>query len=149
MVTTVGTESRIDDLLHDLVELDFDAAAAYDAAIKRLENGSFKTTLQGFREDHLRHTRELGDCLRGMRKDVPTEGDSKQLLTEGKVVLAGLMGDKSILQAMRTNEEDTVTAYDRAVNHRDCTAEVHQILMRGQADEHRHRSWMVSTLDRM
>ena len=40
----------------------------------------------------------------------------KALLTKGKVVIAGLMGDEAILQAMRTNEADTNTAYERAVN---------------------------------
>ncbi len=146
MATTIGTESKLEDLLKDLARLDFDAAAAYQAAIDRLEKTEFKTALGEFRDDHLRHTRELGECLREMGKTAPTEGDMKQILAKGKVIIGGLMGDKAILEAMRTNEDDTVTAYDRAVGHRDCPPSVRDVLERAQGDEHRHCAWVVSTL---
>ena len=55
-----------------------------------------------------------------MGRTPPKEGDMKALLTKGKVVIAGLMGDEAILQAMRTNEADTNTAYERAVNFKAC-----------------------------
>ena len=35
MVTTIGTESTLEDLLTHLTQLDFDAAAAYQAAVRR------------------------------------------------------------------------------------------------------------------
>lgn len=149
MVTTVGTESTLEDLLKDLAHLDFDAAAAYQAAIDRLENMQFKTALAEFRDDHLRHTRELGECLRTMGKSAPQEGDMKQILAKGKVVIGGMMGDRSILEAMRTNEDDTVTAYDRAVNHKDCPRTAMDILERAQQDEHRHCAWILATLKEM
>lgn len=146
MVTTVGTEATIEDLLTDLIQLDYDAAAAYQAAVDRLENAAFKTALSEFRDDHLRHTRELGDCLRQMGKAPPQEGDMKQMLTKGKVVIAGLAGDRAILEAMRSNEDDTVTAYDRAVGHKDCPRDVLDILERADQDEHRHCQWVLSAL---
>ena len=42
MVTTVGTESTLEDLLEDLIQLDYDAADAYQAAIDRLEDRRFR-----------------------------------------------------------------------------------------------------------
>ena len=51
------------------------------------------------------------------------------VLTKGKVVLGGLIGDNAVLQAMKTNEDDTNTAYERALG-----------------DERRHRDWMVETI---
>jgi uncharacterized protein (TIGR02284 family) len=146
MVTTIGTESALEDLLKDLAQLDFDAAAAYQAAIDRLDNAEFKTALTEFREDHLRHTRELGECLREMGQTAPTEGDMKQILTKGKVMIGSMMGDTAILEAMRTNEDDTVTAYDRAVGHRDCPPSVRDVLERAQGDEHRHCAWVQQAL---
>jgi uncharacterized protein (TIGR02284 family) len=146
MVTTIGTESTLEDLLTHLTQLDFDAAAAYQAAIDRLENAVFKTALSEFRDDHLRHTRELGECLMEMGKAAPKEGDMKQILAKGKVVIGGLMGDSAILEAMRTNEDDTVTAYDRAVGHRDSPPSVRDVLERAQGDEHRHCAWMLSAI---
>lgn len=146
MVTTVGTEDRLDDLLRDLVQLDYDAAEAYKAAIERLENPTYKSALTEFREDHLRHTRELGECLRALGKAAPGEGDAKEFLAKGKVVIGGLLGDEAILRAMQSNEDDTVTAYDRATSFKNVPETVFDILERGQQDEHRHCDWIRSTL---
>jgi hypothetical protein len=96
------------------------AADAYQAAIDRLENSSYRNALAEFKRGHLRHITELGDILSSMGRTPPKEGDMKALLTKGKVVIAGLMGDEAILQAMRTNEADTNTAYERAVNFKAC-----------------------------
>lgn len=54
------------------------------------------------------------------------------------MVIAGLMGDESLLQAMRTNEADTNTAYERAVNFKGVQANTRDVLQRGLEDERRH-----------
>lgn len=153
MVTTVGTENTLDDLLTDLVKLDFDAADAYQAAIDRLQNPEFRATLALFREDHLRHVDELSEVLnevlKASGKTPPQEGGVKGYLTQGKVVMGGLMGDKAIIQAMKTNEDDTNTAYDRAVAFKAAPADTHQIFTRAQLDERRHRDWMEATLAKL
>lgn len=149
MVTTIGNETEVHALLYDLIELDYDAIAAYDAAIARLEAQSYRATLTEFRNDHARHVEHLSPFLRQMGSDVPQSGNAKQLLTKGKVVLANLFGDKAILEAMRTNEDDTNTAYARAVDHPDVSPEVRQVLSQNLADERRHCDWILRTLDRM
>ena len=146
MTTTVGTENTREDLLEDLVQLDYDAADAYQAAIDRLENSSFRSALAEFKRDHLRHITELGDILSSMGRTPPKEGDMKALLTKGKVVIAGLLGDESILQAMRTNEADTNTAYERGVNFKGLQANTRDVLERGLEDERRHCGWILETL---
>jgi uncharacterized protein (TIGR02284 family) len=145
MVTTVGTESSLEDLLTDLIQLDHDAAGAYQAAIERLQDAGFRSMLSGFRQDHLRHIEELA----AMGGEPPQESDMKSLLAKGKVVLGGLMGDKAILQAMKTNEDDTNTAYERAVKHDEASEDVRDALSRGLADERRHRDWMVETIEKL
>ncbi len=149
MVTTVGTETAVTDLLADLIQLDYDAADAYQAAIDRLDDSGFRTTLSAFKQDHLRHVSDLGEILREMGRTPPEEGDMKSLLTQGKVVVAGLMGDRAILEAMRTNEADTNTAYEQAVKHRDLTPAMRTALEQGLADERRHCSWVLQTLNTM
>lgn len=146
MVTTVGTEATLEDLLEDLTRLDYDAVDAYQAAIDRLENPSYRSSLANFREDHLRHIQELSDALTKMGRTPPEGSDAKSLLTQGKVVMAGLMGDEAILRAMRTNEDDTNTAYQRAVERRDVPDDTREILMRGREDERRHCEWILATL---
>ena len=146
MATTVGTEKTIESLLEDLIQLDYDAADAYQAAIDRLENSRFRSALAEFKRDHLRHITELGDILSSMGRTPPKEGDMKALVAKGKVVIAGLMGDESILQAMRTNEADTNTAYERAVNFKGLQANTRDVLERGLEDERRHCEWILETL---
>ena len=143
MVTTVGTESTLEDLLEDLIALDYDAADAYQAAIDRLESASFKQRLAEFKRDHLRHVTELSEILSRMGRTPPKEGDMKSLLTKGKVVMAGLIGDKAILEAMRTNEADTNTAYERAVNFQGLPSNTREVLQHGLEDERRHCEWIL------
>ena len=149
MVTMVGTESDFTTLLGDLASLDHDAIAAYDQAIARLEDAGVRRALQGFREDHERHARELADLITRLGGTPPAGGGAKSLLTQGKVVLGGLLGDKAILLATKTNEDDTNTAYERAVNHGARPALAEDVLRRGLADERRHRAWIEATLARL
>jgi hypothetical protein len=147
MVTTVGTESDLVTLLTDLVQLDFDAVDAYQAAIDRLDNPEWRATLASFRDDHLRHTAELGEALRGMGIVPPSGGDIKSMLTQGKVVMAGLVGDEAVLRAMRTNEADTNTACERAIQFPDLHSGIRDILEAGLADERRHCAWILSQIE--
>ncbi len=147
MVTMVGLETNFIQMVNDLIELDYDAIEAYKAAINRLGDSSSREFFQKFKEDHERHTRELTQLVRDLG-GVPSTGPSlKQYLTQGKVVLADIFGDEAILRAMKTNEDDTNTAYERAVNHDKKPSIANNILARGLADEQRHRDWIERRLE--
>jgi uncharacterized protein (TIGR02284 family) len=142
MATMVGKESTLSERLSNLIELDYDAINAYREAIERVDDAESKQELAKFMADHERHTEELSAHLKSMGETPPTEGDAKSMLTKGKVMLADLAGDKALLKAMKTNEDDTNTAYERAVEHDDTPAELKAILERNLADERRHREWI-------
>lgn len=142
MATTVGKEDDIASLVTDLIYLERDAIAAYDASIERLSDASLSAQVSKFREDHLQHLDVLNEMAREAGADAPTEGDMKQVLTTGKVAMAGLMGDAAILKAMKTNEDDTVTAYDCASTHHDAVPKSKAFFGKALADEKRHREWM-------
>lgn len=146
MVTMVGLESNFKALVHDLIELDYDAIRAYEAAVERLEDESFKEKMREFLMDHRRHVEELSTLLQGLGEEIPDGPDSKQYLTKGKVIIADLFGDKVILMAMKTNEEDTNTAYERALEHEDLPEYARDTIARGLADERRHRAWLEQTI---
>ena len=99
------------------------------------------------RQDHLQHLEVLNQIAAETGADAPAEGDMKQMLTTGKIALAGLMGDGTILKAMRTNEEDTVTAYERASSHPSALPKTLAFFQKALADERRHRDWMQRTAD--
>jgi rubrerythrin len=149
MVTMVGTESRYTDLIGSLLQLEHDAIAAYDTCIERLESPSARETIAAFRRDHDRHVRELTDLAEADGIEVPAEGSMKQMLTTGKVALAGMVGDGAILKAMASNESDTIAAYERAKDHADAPAAAREIFARAPADEVRHREWMSGTAEAM
>lgn len=114
MVTTIGTESTFDKLTTNLLYLEHDAIAAYEAAIERLKDGAPKQQLTTFKGDHLQHVATLNEIARELGIEAPAQGDAKELLTTGKVKMGALMGDTAIIGAMRTNEEDTVLGRRRA-----------------------------------
>ena len=124
MATTIGNEDNLDTLLNNLIELDYDAIEAYEAAIERLDNAAYRQTLEQFCQDHINHTLNLGQILRS-RGETPPDGPSaKRLLTKGKVVMADILGDEAILKAMLSNEGDTNTAYDRATSNMSVPPEI-------------------------
>lgn len=147
MVTFTGIQANFLDALNDLTELDYDAVEAYDAAINRLVNREFKNKLIEFKEDHQRHVEELSEFLSQHGKTPPTGPSTKQWLIKGKVVLANLIGDETILRAMNSNEVDTNTAYERIYNREDKLPDAEKILRRGWEDEKRHKQWFEEHLE--
>ena len=145
MATTIGHESDITKLVQDLLYLEHDAIAAYDSAVDKLESEAFKAQVAAFRNDHLAHVATLKTMASELGIEAPREGDMKQMLTTGKVAIAGLLGDSVILKAMKTNEDDTVTAYDRARQHQDARPESVAFFEKPLGDEQRHRTCFEDT----
>lgn len=153
MATTTGTEASVTEMLHDLIELDHDASDAYATAIGRLTDPPSKARLQQFKADHDRHVRELGGALTALGAQPPTKGDLKSILSRGKVLLGSLAGDTAILRAMKDNEDDTNTAYERATTRSDLgmSPELELLLSNNLGDERVHRDWIearISELER-
>ncbi|RFC62512.1 ferritin-like domain-containing protein [Fulvimarina endophytica] len=147
MATLVGREGDLEGLVTDLIRLERDALAAYDSTIGKLSDAALKTQVSEFREDHKQHLDMLDFMARDLSIDPPQEGDAKEWLTTGKIALAGLVGDGAILKAMKTNEDDTVKAYERANEHRDADQRSREFFAKALADEKRHRDWMTRTAD--
>lgn len=146
MVTFVGTQKDFAEALKELVELDHAAVEAYEAAIERLENPSYQKKLKEFKGDHEHHIEEISALLKKNKHDVPEGGTAKQILTTGKVLLANMVGDNTILQAMKSNEIDTNTAYERMNEHEEKWPEATDIIRKGLQDEKRHKAWLENTI---
>lgn len=142
MATMVGKETDVTKLLNDLIALDFDAIEAYEAAISRLSMAADKDQLTRFMADHQRHVRDLSDLVRGFGQKPTEKADIKKILTKGKVVIAGLIDDDSVLKAMRSNEDDTNKAYERATQHVGLAERVLTVLQTNLSDERRHWDWL-------
>lgn len=143
MTTFVGSQKHFIDAIKSLLELDYDAVKAYEAAINRIENTSYKAKLSEFKKDHERHIKELSDLIEKHKETPPTGPSAKQLLTKGKVVFANLLGDQAILKAMLDNEEDTTEAYQTMVDRSDQWEDSKEILQHGSQDEKKHKAWLT------
>jgi rubrerythrin len=147
MVTFVGTQENFVDALKELLELEFAADEAYQAAIERLESTTYREKLKKFHSDHERHIKEISDLLEKNNQVPPQEvGMGKQLLTKGKVILANMIGDNTILRAMKSNEIDTNAAYERMNDREDIWPDARDIIKRGLHDERIHKEWLDVTL---
>ena len=144
----VGTQNDLMSAIKALIELDYDSVEAYEAALNRLENNHYKSSLEEFKSDHERHIDELCTFLKANGVDAPDGGSMKQVLTQGKVVLGGLVGDQAILKAMLSNEGDTNTAYERMNQRSDIEGDLKDILARGLEDEKKHAQWIKSNIDK-
>lgn len=147
MTTFVGNQSTFAKALQELVELEYDAVEAYEAAINRLENAEYKQQLTFFKEDHLRHIKDISHLLKSHGEDAPDSPSAlKQWLTKGKVVIGNLMGDHMILTAMKSNEIDTNTAYERLQEREDQWMDARSLITQGLEDERRHKRWLENHL---
>lgn len=149
MATMVGNESDFGKLVKDLIYLEHDAIAAYESTIERLDDKKLSAKVAEFHQDHVQHLATLNEIALGAGVDAPEEGDMKQMLNSGKIALADMFGDKTVLKAMRSNEEDTVTAYERASQHADARPESKAFFVKAHQDEVRHRAWFETTADQL
>ncbi|OJU72820.1 MAG: rubrerythrin family protein [Alphaproteobacteria bacterium 40-19] len=142
MTTFVGSQELFLDAVNSLIELDYDAVEAYEAAINRIDNPDYRSRLTEFKEDHQRHITELSELVR-QHGNTPASGPSmKQWLTKGKVVLANIIGDKAILKAMLDNEQDTCAAYQAMSERSDQWEDAKDLLKNGLRDEKKHKAWI-------
>jgi uncharacterized protein (TIGR02284 family) len=133
-------------VLNRLIALDFDAAEAYRAAARRLDDPESRDAMRAFRKDHLRHTRTLGRHVR-LLGGKPAKGpDLLRAMTKGLVVLAGIAGDRAVLRAMKVNEDQTNKAYEKARGLAGASAKLRAQIERNLRDERRHRAWIVARL---
>ena len=147
MVTLVGMQSDFGAALKDLIELEYDAAEAYEVAIEKLVDEGYKEIISLFMHEHLRHIDELTKLLHSHGEIPPTGPNlAKQWITTGKVVIGSLLGDRAILMALRSNEVDTNAAYERLTIHEHRWPDGQSIIDRDLMEEHKHKKWLEMAL---
>jgi rubrerythrin len=141
MTTLVGTQKDFLDAITALLELEYDVVEAYETAINRIESEDYKKHLEEFKQDHQKHIQGLNTVLKAHGEGAIYTPSAKQWLLKGKVVLGGLIGDKSILEAMYVNEKDSNAAYEKMNIHPDKWEDAKDIIEQGLDDEKRHKQW--------
>ncbi|KTC78019.1 hypothetical protein [Legionella brunensis] len=147
MATLVGTQMKFEDALYELCELDYDVVEAYETAINRIDNETYKNRLTQFKIDHEIYIKDITNLLKRHKAPIPEGPSAKQLLVEGKVIFANLFGDEAILRAILANEIDINTAFERLSFHETKWKDASDILARGLDGEKKHRHWFEAMLE--
>lgn len=135
--------------LNDLLQLDYDAVAAYRVAIKELDSPVLKHDLEVHLSDHERHIKELERHIErsdGMKMPMPHLSGAFKLAVQGAVAAAS---DRRVLLAFKANEMQTRDKYQRAAGSQDLPIEIADTIRRAADDERRHYDWAVRMLEEM
>lgn len=151
MATLVGTQKTFIDALKELLEFEYDMKEAYKISIDKLhkENYEYKNKLSEFLEDHENHIIQLSNVLKKYNEKIPEKPDViKNFLSKGKIYLANLIGDETILSAMAGNEADANLAYERMNARHDTFEDAKHFLKTALADEKKHKAWLDNIVNK-
>ena len=134
--------------LNDLLQLDYDAVAAYTIALKELDDPGCQDAVRRFKADHERHIEELTGLIRhygGVPLPMPHLSGVFKLAVQGAAAAAS---DAAVVQAFKANEVQSRDKYRRAVS-RQHPADVQDVLIRAARDEQRHFDWAMRMLSEL
>lgn len=150
MQQTNNNDQTIDQTawLNDLLQLDHDAVAAYQLALRELNSPVLTSQLEAHLQDHERHIEELErhiDRLGGMKMSMPHASGVFKLAVQAA---AALSSDRKVLLAFKANEMQVRDKYARAAE-LDFPVDIRDTIRRAANDEKRHYDWAVSSLQAM
>jgi hypothetical protein len=131
--------------LNDLLQLDYDAAAAYSLALGALDDPEYQEAVRRFKADHERHIDELTALIHsygGVPIAMPHVSGVFKLAVQGA---GGLGDDSAVVTAFKANEVQSRDKYRKAAS-RQHPADVQGVLIRAARDEQRHFDWAMRTL---
>jgi uncharacterized protein (TIGR02284 family) len=146
MATASGVDRHLVKALNDLIESEYDSIEAHEAAIERVME-SDQAQLLRFRADHRRHVAELVEQVLALGGEPVDAGDLKRVVTKGKVVFGGFLGDQAVMMAMRSNEQGLLRAYQRASEVPRISTRLSGVLARATDDENRHLEFLEKRIN--
>ena len=146
MATAMESTSGVVDMLNELIELNYDILHAYEAAIGRLDNAKHQDQFTVFKDEQDRQIRDLDSVIRKLGAKPAVSASVKQVVTVGKVAFADILGDKAVLEAMKSNVGDMNKAYKRAVARKDLPPEAVSVIQAALDDERRQHEWLEKTI---
>ncbi|HEX2168371.1 MAG TPA: DUF892 family protein, partial [Longimicrobiales bacterium] len=141
MDSTQTADATLVSQLNDLLQLDYDALAAYRVAMRELDSPRLQKDLEAHMNDHERHIEELErhiDRIGGMKMPMPHLSGVFKLAVQSAVA-AGT--DRAVLLAFKANEMQVRDKYARGTTEADLPIDIRDTVTRAAADERRHYDW--------
>ncbi|MCC2624785.1 MAG: hypothetical protein K0R14_658 [Burkholderiales bacterium] len=148
MTTLVGKKKNFDDVVIDLLELEYDVIGGYKLAVEKMFHSEYKDKMYDFLVDHKLHVDEIKEFYSDKRSDLPDSGDLiKGLLTRMKISISDITGsDVNLLRAMLDSEDDTSQAYQRILNHPGLSDSERCVFDKAYKAEKQHKGWLEATI---
>lgn len=131
-----------------LWQLDQDAEAAYVAAAGRVRRPALRRGLRALAADCRRHVDELAPYLPAAAVSAGTLDDERRLLRAGRLMLAQVLGDAAVLDALEDVVREGNAAYADALADDALGTRARAVIQRNASDERRHEDWLRGALRR-
>lgn len=126
--------------LNRLIENIHHMIIAYETAIPRLGNLSYKTRLGEFRQNYRQLVQELSKTVENYGGIPVAAPESGKGLSEGGLVVAEVGGDRAILETLRSSEEKIGIDYEKIAGEI-FPEEPLPVLRSGLSKIRHHREW--------
>lgn len=146
MVRTMRPDADAVDMLNDLIQIEYGAIHAYEAAIGRIDNSEHQRQLTAFKDNHERHTRELDHVVRELHAKPVNGALIRSVVTAEEIAITDMMNDDAVLKSIKSNEDDARRAYERAAGRSDLPPAVVSVVHAALGDERQHRDWIEKAI---
>lgn len=146
MAIPTSSLPALEQQLSRLRQLDQEAEAAYEAAAGRVRRPSLRRGLRALAADCRRHVDELAPYLPAAGVSCGPDDDDRRLLRAGRLMLAQVLGDAAVLDALGDLVREGSAAYDHALADDRLATPARAVVQRNACDEHRHESWLRAAL---
>lgn len=127
-------------LISDLIILETDMIAAYEAAIRCCASDKYKVQFVKFLAEHEQHVAELNDYAPAANMN---RAATQQSLVGNQSAISGLYGDAAILAAMKKSQDHAVAMYEQALTYADLPQAMRSVIEKIHSKELSHRSWLL------
>lgn len=146
MATPTPSLPALEQQLSRLRQLDQEAEAAYEAAAVRVRRPALRRGLRALAADCRRHVDELAPYLPAAGVSRGPADDERRLLRAGRLMLAQVLGDAAVLDALGDLVRQSTAAYADALADDRLAVPARAVVQRNACDERRHEHWLRAAL---
>lgn len=139
MVTLIGDERDLLEMLDNLLQLALDARESYDVALPGVDVDALRTMLKSFKADHQKQADALAALLTSRGRPPSAAPDDPQVAGLSAVAANDVTGDETILSTLARCEADAMAAYERGLRFAGGDEHAHRLLQAGLDCLRRHQ----------
>ncbi|MAZ43709.1 MAG: hypothetical protein CMF48_00825 [Legionellales bacterium] len=137
-----GTQNKFSDAVRHLLAVEYDAIESYQAARNRIQEKEYKETIEDHIKEHQEFVKKLEGFMQKHHFTFETGPSGKQMLSIGRIALAKLIDDKSVLRALISVEKASKKACEQMKTFEENDKSSHTLFKKGVAHFDAHEKWL-------